>query len=84
LVDPAELFRAALLDDAAEVLAFHNHPSGELEPSRDDLELTRRLVDAGAAIGVPVVDHVVLAGSRWLSLRVSHPELFMPASPKSR
>ena len=75
-VDPAELFRCALLDDAAEVLVFHNHPSGDLDPSRDDLELTRRLVAAGAAIGVPVVDHVVVAGSGWLSLRVSHPELF--------
>jgi len=75
-VDPAELFRRALLDHAAEVLAFHNHPSGDLDPSRDDLELTRRLVAAGRTVGVPVVDHLVVAGCRWLSLRVSHPELF--------
>ena len=79
-VDPAELFRRALLDDAAEVLVFHNHPSGDLDPSRDDLALTRRLVDAGRAIGVALVDHLLVAECRWLSLRVSHPELFTTRS----
>ena len=75
-VEPAELFRKALLDGAAGVLAFHNHPSGELAPSRDDLALTRRLAEAGAVLGVPLLDHLVVAGARWLSLRTSHPELF--------
>jgi len=75
-VDPAEVFRRALLDDAAGLVVYHNHPSGELEPSRDDLGLTRRLVDAGGVLGVPVLDHLIVAGGRWLSLRTVRPGLF--------
>lgn len=80
-VDPAELFRRALLEDAAGTIVFHNHPSGDLEPSRDDLALTRRLVAAGEVLGVPVLDHLVVAGERWLSLRCARPELFTPSTP---
>lgn len=75
-VDPADLFRRALTDGAAAVLIYHNHPSGQLEPSRDDLDLTRRLVKAGEVVGVAVWDHVIVGGSRWLSLRRSRPGLF--------
>ncbi len=77
-VDPAEVFRRALLDDAAGMVAFHNHPSGDLEPSRDDIGLTRRLVEGGAVLGVPVHDHLIVAGGRWLSLRSIRPRLFQP------
>ena len=81
-VDPAELFRQALLDGASSVLVFHNHPSGVTEPSADDLALTRRLAGAGAAIGVPVLDHLIVAGPAWVSLRVREPGLFAaPAAP---
>ena len=76
-VDPAEVFRRALLDDAAAVLVFHNHPSGDLEPSHDDMGLTRRLVDAGKMLGLPVHDHLIVAGGRWLSLRSIRPRLFL-------
>jgi DNA repair protein RadC len=75
-VDPAEVFRRALLDDAAAVVAFHNHPSGDLEPSRDDIGLTRRLVNGGSTIGLPVHDHLIVAAGRWLSLRSVRPRLF--------
>jgi len=75
-VDGAELFRLALLDRAIGVLLFHNHPSGELEPSRDDLELTRRLVMGGQLVGVSVHDHLIVAGGRWLSLRSSRADIF--------
>jgi len=74
--DPAELFRRCLLDDAAGVIVFHNHPSGALEPSLDDIELTRRLVQAGRVLNVLVHDHLIIAGSRWLSLRRVRPDLF--------
>jgi len=79
-VDPADVLRTALLDDAAGVVVYHNHPSGDLEPSRDDLALTRRLVHAGEVVGVPVLDHVVVAGACWLSLRRARPDLFAPGS----
>jgi len=75
-VDGAELFRLALLDRATGVLLFHNHPSGDLEPSRDDLELTRRLVMGGRLVGVSVHDHLIVAGGRWLSLRSSRADIF--------
>jgi DNA repair protein RadC len=75
-VEPAEVFRTALLDDAAGIIVFHNHPSGRLEPSRDDLELTGRLVCCGDTLGISVLDHLVIAGSQWLSLRASRPDLF--------
>jgi DNA repair protein RadC len=83
-VDPAELFRIALLDDATGVLVFHNHPSGDLQPSRDDMGLTRRLVDGGRILGVPVHDHVIVAGGRWLSLRRSNSGLFSDSHRDSR
>jgi len=75
-VDAGELFRLAVLDRAMGLLLFHNHPSGDLEPSRDDLELTRRLVRGGAVVGVAVLDHLIVAGGRWLSLRSARSELF--------
>lgn len=75
-VETAEVFRRALLDDAAGVVLFHNHPSGDLDPSRDDIALTRRLVRAGDTMGVSVLDHLIVAGARWLSLRSVRPELF--------
>jgi DNA repair protein RadC len=77
-VDAAELFRLAVLDRATGLLLFHNHPSGDLEPSRDDLDLTRRLVRGGQVVGVSVLDHLIVAGGRWLSLRSSRSDLFGP------
>lgn len=76
-VDAAEVFRRALLDDAAGAIVFHNHPSGELEPSRDDLRLTERLARAGDILGVTLLDHILVAGPRWLSLRSARPGLFV-------
>jgi DNA repair protein RadC len=78
-VDPAKLYRVALALDATGIIAFHTHPSGVMEPSRDDIELTRRLARAGEALGLPLWDHMILDGgetSRWLSLRRSRPGLF--------
>ncbi|MCU0234371.1 MAG: DNA repair protein RadC [Thermoanaerobaculales bacterium] len=75
-VDAAELFRRAVLDRAAGLLLFHNHPSGDLEPSRDDLDLTRRLARGGQVVGVSVLDHILVAGGRWLSLRSARADLF--------
>jgi DNA repair protein RadC len=79
LVAPAELFRRALLDDAAGVLVFHNHPSEDPLPSADDVELTRRLVAAGEVIGIQVLDHLVVAGANCRSLRRSRPGTFAVA-----
>jgi DNA repair protein RadC len=79
-VDGGKLFRTALHLDARGVLLFHNHPSGDLQPSRDDLDLTRRLVMAGQIVGIPVHDHIICALGRWISLRSGRPELFANAT----
>ena len=75
-VDGAELFRLALLDRACGVLLFHNHPSGEIEPSSDDLALTRRLVRGGEVVEVAIHDHLIVADNRWLSIRSARPDVF--------
>lgn len=69
LVHPREVFRPALRRGAAALVAVHNHPSGDPEPSAEDLEVTRRLLDAGRLLGVPLLDHVVLGRGAFVSLR---------------
>ncbi len=67
-MSPREVFRDALLGNAAALVLAHNHPSGDPEPSRDDEQVTRRLVRAGEVVGVQVLDHLVVGGTRWVSL----------------
>jgi DNA repair protein RadC len=69
LAHPREVFREALLAGAGAVVVFHNHPSGDPTPSQEDIELTRRLRQAGVLVGVPLVDHLVLADDKYSSLR---------------
>lgn len=70
LVHPREFFRPAIVGGAALVVAVHNHPSGDPEPSSEDKEVTRRLQRAGEIIGIPLADHVVLgAGEAFFSFR---------------
>jgi DNA repair protein RadC len=69
LAHPREVFRAAIGSGAAGVIVFHNHPSGDPNPSRDDHALTQRLVKVGALIGVPLLDHLVLADGAYWSFR---------------
>jgi DNA repair protein RadC len=69
IVHPREVFREATRAGAAAIVLFHNHPSGDPEPSVDDLELTERMVAAGVLMGIPVIDHVILAELRYWSLR---------------
>ncbi len=68
---PREIFREAASASAAAIVLFHNHPSGDPSPSRDDVELTRRLVQAGELMGIDVLDHVILADTRYFSFRES-------------
>jgi DNA repair protein RadC len=66
---PREVFRPAIAAGAAVVVLFHNHPSGDPTPTREDVELTRRLVAAGEVVGITVQDHLVLADARFASIR---------------
>jgi DNA repair protein RadC len=69
IVHPREVFRAAASAGAAALVLFHNHPSGDPTPSADDVALTRRLVQAGDLMGITVLDHVIIAESRFCSLK---------------
>lgn len=59
IATPREVFKAALMNNAISVIIFHNHPSGEMTPSREDLQMTQRMVDAGKLIGIEVLDHII-------------------------
>ena len=74
---PREIFKRALLNNAASVIVMHNHPSGDVNPSHDDLEITRRLVECGALLSVPIVDHVIISESGSYSIRANDRELFI-------
>lgn len=67
VADPRVIFKLALDEEADSIIVAHNHPSGSLDPSQADLDLTRRLVDGGKIIGVQVIDHLILAGKNYCS-----------------
>ena len=69
LVHPREVFQEAIVSRAAGLVLFHNHPSGDPEPSADDIALTRRLASAGTLLGIEVLDHLVLGAGRFVSLK---------------
>jgi len=69
LVHVRELFKGAILANAASIICVHNHPSGVAAPSPTDISLTRKLVEAGRILGIPVEDHVILGEERFISLR---------------
>lgn len=74
------VFKSAILSNAKSVLAIHNHPSGSLDASQADMSVTKRMVEAGHIIGIPVTDHIIIAGGTGLytSIRSTNPELFKP------
>ena len=70
IVHPREVYGPALRLSSAAIIVVHNHPSGDPEPSADDIEVTRRLIEAGRMLGVPLLDHVIVGeGGRYTSLR---------------
>ncbi len=68
IVEPRAVFREAILENAAGIICLHNHPSENPEPSREDVRVTRQLVDAGKIVGIPVHDHIIIAGRSFTSL----------------
>lgn len=67
-VSTRDVLRYALIDHAASIIIFHNHPSGDPSPSAEDLIFTRKMVEAGRVMGVDVVDHLILGANRFVSL----------------
>lgn len=69
VVHPREIMQLALLDNANAIMIGHNHPSGDPTPSHEDIEVTRRLVDSGNIIGIPLLDHIVMGDYSFSSLK---------------
>jgi DNA repair protein RadC len=69
LVHPREVFAVAIRRHAAYIVVVHNHPSGDVEPSANDIEVTKRLITAGQILGIAVLDHLIVARDAEVSLR---------------
>jgi DNA repair protein RadC len=72
IVHPREVFRAAIVASAASIVLLHNHPSGDPEPSEEDLTITKRLTEVGELLGIGVLDHVIVAARGVISFRSRH------------
>lgn len=69
LVHPREIFKAAVTASAASIIVVHNHPTGNPEPSREDTDLTARFARCGELLGIDLVDHIIIGGDRFVSMR---------------
>jgi len=76
LIHPREIFKVAILSNANAIIVGHNHPSGSLEPSRQDIENTKIISMAGKILGITVLDHIIVSFDRALSLRNKEPQIF--------
>ena len=69
IIHPREVFKTAILSNAASIMAFHNHPSGETTPSQQDIQLTKRLYEAGELLGIKLLDHLIIGDGTFTSLK---------------
>ena len=67
LVHPREIFKEAVLNSASSIICVHNHPSGIIEPSKEDILLTKRIVSLGLTMGIPVIDHIIIGKDKYYS-----------------
>jgi DNA repair protein RadC len=69
---PRDVFKSAILANAVAIIVCHNHPSGELVPSDEDIKLTKQLIEAGELLGIKVLDHLIVSSQGYKSLRDYH------------
>lgn len=72
MIHPREVFRLAIAENSAAVILVHNHPSGNTEPSKEDIAITRQLVEAGRIVDIRVLDHIIIGGDAYTSLAERH------------
>lgn len=72
LVHPRETFRRAVQESSAQIIVAHNHPSGSIEPSDEDLEITNKLKKAGNILGIELLDHIIFTMTRFLSMKTKN------------
>ena len=68
-VDTKDIFKHAILSNACGVIVIHNHPSGELEPSSEDIQFTKKMIKVGRLLGIDVLDHVIISDNDHLSMK---------------
>jgi DNA repair protein RadC len=69
IVHPREVFNRAIKRNAASLIAVHNHPSGHIDPSKEDVNITKRLFEAGQLIGIPLIDHIIIGKEKYYSFK---------------
>ena len=69
LVHPREVFKRALLNNASDIIVAHNHPSGDPNPSKEDIQITERLKEAGNLLGINLLDHIIVGEDKYISLK---------------
>jgi len=69
ILSPREVFKGALLANAVSIILCHNHPSGDLSPSEEDIKITKRLIEVGELLGVKVLDHLIVSDQGYRTLR---------------
>ena len=62
-IEISNVFKAAILSNASKIMVFHNHPSGNIEPSKEDIDVTNRISKAGKVLDIPLIDHIIISGS---------------------
>jgi len=67
VVHPREIFKSAIEHSSASIILIHNHPSGNPEPSNEDISITKKVVEAGKILDIPVFDHIIIAGNLFTS-----------------
>ena len=69
IVHPREVYKEALRRSAASIICIHNHPSGDPSPSREDIEVTKRLNECGRILGIDLLDHLIIGENKFVSLK---------------
>lgn len=69
IVHPREVFKVAILSNSASIILFHNHPSGDPAPSKEDISITERLKESGRILGIQVIDHIIIGDNSYCSLK---------------
>lgn len=69
IVHPREVMKSAILSNAASIMLGHNHPSGNSSPSKEDVEVTKRLAEAGKIVGIELLDHIIVGDDEYVSLK---------------
>ena len=67
IVHPREVFKVAIENNSASIILIHNHPSGNSDPSNEDISITKKIVETGTIMSIPVFDHIIIAGKNFTS-----------------